>query len=121
MEKLKSDLSPNMALAGALYKCAAFLGVAQAELAMMLKVSPSAMSKSFRNGIDPNKLQGRYSLMIIRVYRSLYVLFGGNKELMVKWIRGRLILFDKSPIDMMHDETDIVYLNEYLDSMKTKI
>jgi len=120
MKKLKSELSSNMALASTLSKSISFLGVAQAELAMMLKISPDAMTKSLKNGIDPNKLQGRYSFMIIRVYCSLYVLLGGNKQQMAKWIRGKLVLFDKSPIDMMYDETDIVYLNEYLDSMRAK-
>lgn len=120
MKKLKSELSSNMALASALSKSAAFLGIAQTELAIMLKISPGAMTKSLKNGIDPNKLQGRYSLMIIKVYRSLFVLLGGNKQQMTKWIRGKLILFNKSPIDMMYDETDIVYLIEYLGSMKAK-
>jgi len=110
----------SFVLAKALRNSAAYLGLEQQEIASMLKVTPGALSKSLNSGIDPGKLQGRYALLIFRVYRSLYPLLGGNKEHMAKWIRGKLKPFNKTPFEMMNSEVDIVFLNEYLDSMRAK-
>ncbi len=112
---------PNILLSKALKNSAELLGLNQNDIAAMLKISPSALSKSLNRGIDPEKLQGRYALLIIKVYRSLNQLLGGNKEQMAKWIRAKLKPFSKSPLEMMSSEIEIVYLNDYLDSMKAKI
>ena len=72
---------PATVLAKAVLNAAAQLGLKQAELAAVLGLHRTAISRLKQNGsLDPASKQGELALLLIRLARALYALTGGDKD-----------------------------------------
>lgn len=76
MTRAKPTLNPFEVLGTALGRAGSYLGFTQSELAQMIGNCRSAVSRGI---IDPNSKSGELPLTVLRCYRSLHALFGGNK------------------------------------------
>ncbi|WP_029408406.1 MbcA/ParS/Xre antitoxin family protein [Thiomicrorhabdus sp. Milos-T2] len=59
------------------------------------------------------------ALLLIRVYRSLYALFGGSKKAMYHWLNTENQDFQKQkPVSIMASWIGLVEVVQYLDEMR---
>lgn len=76
--------APDAVLAKAVLRAAEQLGLKQGELAAVLGVHRTAVSRlKSKPALDPASKQGELALLLIRLARALYALTGGDEE----WIR----------------------------------
>lgn len=74
-----------------------------------------------RNGIDPETPNGQLAMLLIRLYRSLYVLVGGRDDEMRHWMNTRIRTLQEVPVEMINDVAGLVRVVEYVDSMRGKV
>ncbi|MBV7484807.1 DUF2384 domain-containing protein [Bordetella sp. BOR01] len=76
--------SPDAVLAKAVLRAADQLGLRQADLAAVLGIHRTAVSRLKQNlSLDPASKQGELALLLVRIARALYALTGGDED----WIR----------------------------------
>ncbi|HET8597202.1 MAG TPA: MbcA/ParS/Xre antitoxin family protein [Castellaniella sp.] len=81
---LKVSPAPDAVLAKAVLRAGDQLGLRQAQLAAVLGMHRTAVSRmKTAQSLDPASKQGEIALLLIRVARALYSLAGGD----VQWIR----------------------------------
>ena len=73
-----------------------------------------------RGGISPDSKPGELALMLIRCYRSLYVLVGGNNEHIRHWMHTQNNGTQGIPAEQISRVDGLVHVTEYLDAMRGK-
>ncbi|MES9902018.1 MAG: MbcA/ParS/Xre antitoxin family protein, partial [Sedimenticola sp.] len=73
-----------------------------------------------RNGVDPATPNGQLALLLIRIYRGLYVLVGGRNDEMNHWMHTRIRTLQGVPVEMIRDVTGLVRVVEYIDAIRGK-
>lgn len=74
----------KVVLATAVLNAAEQLDLKQAQLAAVLGMHPTAISRMKKKPeLDPESKQGELAIMLIRIYRALFSLMGGDLE----WMR----------------------------------
>ena len=119
--QLQSRTKPQEAqvLATAFLNAGKELGLSQSVLAEIINRDRSSISRS---GINPNTNSGELALMLIRIYRSLFVLMGGESVQMKHWMQTPNIHTGGVPADQVcHSIQGLVKIVEYLDAMRGKV
>lgn len=93
------------------------LGVAQADLGSVVGRDRSALYRGF----DPASKPGELALLLIRAYRSLYVLVGGNPDDMRHWMHTENRHTGGVPAEQIKSVQGLVRVVEYLDAMRGKV
>ena len=76
---------------------------------------------SFKHpGINPDSKPGELALMLIRCYKSLYALVGGNSEHMQHWMHTKNKGTQGIPVEQILRIDGLVRVTEYLDAMRKK-
>lgn len=108
---------------------AAVLGEAVLNAGARLGLSPEEVGRIVgrnrttlvRNGIDPNSPNGQLALLLVRIYRGLYVLVGGREDEMRHWMRTKVLTLQAVPVEMIRDVSGLVRVAEYIDAMRGKV
>jgi len=74
-----------------------------------------------RNGIDPTTPNGQLALLLVRIYRGLYVLVGGRNDDMKHWMHTKIRTLQGVPAEMIHNVSGLVRVVEYIDAMRGKV
>ena len=93
------------------------------ELSAIVGLSESSLSRFFSKPdyyIDPSSKEGELSILLIRLYRSLDVLFGGNIEQCRLWLRSENLHLSMAPIQFIQSISGLIHTVEYLDAMRGK-
>lgn len=81
---LQLNPQPDMVLAKAVLRASEQLGLKQAELAAVLGIHRTAVSRMKQHlSLDPASKQGELALLLIRLARAVFALSGGDSD----WIR----------------------------------
>ena len=99
------------------------LDVKRQELSAIVGLSESSLSRFFSKHdyyIDPSTKEGELAVLFIRLYRSLDVLFGGNKEQCRLWIKNDNKHLGMTPIQFIQSIPGLIHTVEYLDAMRGK-
>jgi len=107
----------RMVLAKATVRAGKALGFKQDEIADILGRDRSVFSR----GIDPNDKVGELALLLVRAYRSLFVLVGGEGEGMRHWMRTENHHTGGVPAEQLHSITGLVEVVSYLDAIRGKV
>ena len=67
---------------------AARLGLAQKDLAAVLGVSASTVSRFAQRPLDPRSKEGELAVLFVRLYRSLDAMVGGQDEAARAWMHA---------------------------------
>ena len=105
-------------MAKAAFNAADLLGLSQRELAAILGVSPATASR-MRDGGYP--LAGKpYELAtcLVRVFRSLDAIAGGDAATMAAWVRNRNTDLGAPPRELMRGAAGLVDVMNYLDAAR---
>ena len=71
-----------------------------------------------RNGIDPGTKSGQLALLMVRIYRSLYALMGGDKDNMRHFMRTPNHGTGGVPAEQIRDVEGLVRVCHYLDAIR---
>jgi len=105
-------------LAHAVFEAGAALGLGKQRVGEIIGKDRSSIS---RNGISPDSKPGELALILVRIYRSLYSLLGGDSGHMQQWMRSRNKGTGGVPGDQIRDVTGLVRVLQYTDAMRGKI
>ncbi|MCL5060523.1 MAG: MbcA/ParS/Xre antitoxin family protein [Candidatus Thermoplasmatota archaeon] len=112
------DADKASVLAEALINAGRHLGMNQADLGEIIGKDRTAIS---RGRIDPASKAGELALLLIRCYRALYVLVGGNPEHMRHWMQTENLHTGGVPAEQVKTVQGLTTVLEYLDAMRGKL
>ncbi|HBX54191.1 MbcA/ParS/Xre antitoxin family protein [Pseudomonas sp. UBA2684] len=108
-------------LAKALLNTREQLGLTQQELANIVGVHRTAITRWADSGLRPQSKTGELALLLIRAYRALFALFGGNLQDMRHFLRTENRHLAGVPLALMVQVQGLVHVVEYLDAIRGKV
>jgi uncharacterized protein (DUF2384 family) len=109
-------------LAVALDNLKDLLAISNNDLSEIIGVHRNTLSRSLtKKSIASKSKEGECSLLLIRVYRSLFALNGGNIDAMKHWLRTNNRHIQGVPLDMMKTVLGLSRVVNYLDAIRGKI
>lgn len=123
MSQALSIRSDQEIVTTALLEAGSYLGLTLAQLAAIVGVSVASMKNYSRgNASLSNAKATELALGLVRVYRSLYAIVGGNREQMQHWMRtANAHLRDEAPADLVMTYEGLAAVNHYLDGMRGRL
>jgi hypothetical protein len=107
----------SMTLGEAVLNAGARLGLSPAEVGHIVGRNRTTI---VRNGVDPSTPNGQLALLLVRIYRGLYVLVGGREEEMIHWMNTRIHSLNGVPAQLINNVTGLVRVVEYIDAIRGK-
>lgn len=118
---IKED--PSTVLSKAFIRAGNELTLTRQELCKIIGISEASMSRLFEKikVIQPDSKEGELALLLIRVYRSLDVLVGGNNEQAKLWFRANNFHLNGIPAELVQKIEGLNKVTLYLDAMRGKL
>ncbi|GAA5218474.1 antitoxin Xre/MbcA/ParS toxin-binding domain-containing protein [Corallincola platygyrae] len=110
-----ANASPDHVLAKAVKNAAKQLGLSQSDLSTVIGKDRSAISRS---GISIESKPGQLSALLIRCYRSLYALMGGDVANMQHFMNTPNHMLSATPAEAIKNVQGLVQVTEFLDAMR---
>jgi len=110
-------------LTKALIRMAEQFNLSRQELSAILGPSESSLSRIFSKPnvyIDPASKEGQLAIILLRLYRSLNTLFGGNEKQCQLWLRSENKHLNGKPILLIKSIEGLVLAVQYLDAIRGK-
>ncbi|MCF6776418.1 MbcA/ParS/Xre antitoxin family protein [Thiotrichales bacterium 19X7-9] len=114
---LKPEITEKQVLGKAVLNAAKKLGITQEQLELVVHRDRSSI---YRSGVDPNSAEGQLSLYLIRCYRSLYALMGGDEMNIKHFMKTQNKITNAVPIQQIMSIDGLVNLVQFLDAMRGK-
>lgn len=117
-------------VANAVIEACRFLGITQDQLANIIGVSRTTVTRIKKRSNDDladvaiasNSKAFELALLLIRVYRSLYSILGGNQPAMKHWMMTpNQHLDNQKPAELVQSALGLGRVIWYLDAMRGKI
>jgi hypothetical protein len=108
---------PGRVLATALINAGKELGLTQAALGAVIGRDRTALS---RGQLDPESKAGELALLLIRAYRALFALVGGDRPLMRHWMQTANLHTGGVPAEQIRSVQGLTRVVEYLDAIRGK-
>src|SRR5688572_22423634 len=110
----------DQVLTSALLRAADFWELSQGALAQILHVSPATVSRWFgrHSRVGAESAEGQLAKLLLRVFRSLDTLVGGQPEKAKAWLRSPNHHLGAVPQERLRTVEGLVHVAEYLDAMR---
>ncbi len=119
MNTIKSHKpSKEEVVAKALVNTKSELGLTNADIGNIIGVDASTMSRIIKSGTMKEGKPLEASLLLVRVYRSLYAILGGNREAMRHWLNTDNTHLNGKPILKLQEIIGLANTVQYLDAMR---
>lgn len=118
---LKPNPNENAVLIKAFNNSCKMLGLSRDDASEILGVDKATLSRNKEKGYDPRSKTGELCLHIVRVYRSLFAIAGGDEKFMRHWLNSENKALAGKPRDLISTITGLVQVNMYLDAMRGKV
>ena len=105
-------------LTQAAVRAAARLGLAQKDLAAVLGVSASTVSRFAQRPLDPRSKEGELAVLFVRLYRSLDAITGGDDAVARAWLRNDNDALGDAPLKLVQTVPGLVNVIAYLDARR---
>jgi hypothetical protein len=118
--------SDKEVLKKALNKAALKLELTRKELSAIIGPSEASLSRIFnqhsakQSYIEPTSKEGQLAILLLRLYRSLDVLFGGNEQQYQLWLRSENNHLGGTPIILIQSIEGLIHAIQYLDAIRGK-
>ena len=113
-----ADLRPAEFLTRALVKAGKEMGLTQSELGSIVGRDRTALS---RGALEPDTKSGELALLLIRAYRSLFVLVGGEPRQMKHWMHTHNHHVGGVPAELVRSVPGLMRVVEYLDALRGRV
>jgi hypothetical protein len=110
-----TNLRPAEVLTRALVKAGKELGLTQVDLGAIVGRDRTALS---RGALEPDTKSGELALLLIRAYRALFVLVGGEPRQMKHWMHTHNHHVGGVPAELIRSVAGLVRVVEYLDAIR---
>jgi hypothetical protein len=114
----RTDPQPGIVLTRALVQAGKQLGLTQADLGVVVGRDRTALS---RGSIEPDTKAGELALLLIRAYRSLHVLIGGEPAQMKHWMHTENLHVGGVPAALVRTVPGLIRVVEYLDAIRGRV
>jgi len=104
-------------LSKALFNAGRLLGLSQTDLGVIVGKDRSSIAR----GLDPQSKSGELALLLIRCYRSLYVLVGGEGADLRHWMHTKNRDTGGVPAQQVRSVQGLTRVLEYLDAMRGRV
>jgi hypothetical protein len=123
MLAVRSTPDPAEVLTRAALRAADKLGLNQRALSEILGVSPATVSRFGRASrtLDPARKEGELALLLIRAFRGLDALTGGDEAKARAWFFADNHHLGGVPADRVRTVQGLVDVVEYLDAMRGRL
>ena len=107
----------------AFLRMADHLQITRRELCAILGTSEASVSRLYdhKRFIDPHSKEGELAVMLLRIYRSLDILLGGNASHCQLWLRSPNLHLGNVPIRLMQTIEGLHNTAAYLDAVRGKV
>jgi hypothetical protein len=113
---------PEALLAKAVLNAAEQLGLQPAELASVLGVHRTAISRLKKSAtLDPQSKQGEIALLFIRMARALFALTGGDKEWTHHFMRTNNKVTRGVPVEQIASIQGLISVLQFVDAIRGKV
>lgn len=112
-----SRADPKAVLGKALLNAGRLLGLSQAEIGEVVGKDRTSITR----GLDPASKSGELALLLIRCYRSLYVLVGGEPADLRHWMQTQNRDTGGVPAQQVRSVQGLTRVLEYLDAMRGRV
>lgn len=113
----QATADPKAVLLKALLNAGKHLGLSKAEIGRIIGKDRTSLNR----GIDPASKSGELALLLIRVYRSLHVLVGGQADDIKHWIKTENLHTQGVPCEQLQTIQGLTLVLEYLDAIRGKV
>jgi hypothetical protein len=114
----RPDAAAGPVLSKALARAGKALGMSQADVGAVVGRDRTALA---RNAIDPDTKSGELALLLIRAYRSLHVLVGGDAAQLRHWMHTPNLHLGGVPAELVRSVPGLVRVVEYLDALRGRV
>ncbi len=113
----------KLVLRKALLRMTERLALTRSELSEIIGVSEASLSRVYEGKrlIDPHSKEGELAAILLRLYRSLDTLFGGNVDQCKLWLRSPNTHLHGIPAELIKSVQGLVSVVLYLDAMRGKV
>jgi transcriptional regulator with XRE-family HTH domain len=119
---IREKPAADRVLAKATLNAATQLGLKQSELASVLGMHRTAVSRLKRNpSIDPDSKQGELALLFLRMARALFALTGGDSEWMRHFMRSPNSVTNGVPAEQIGSIQGLMTVLQFVDATRGKI
>ena len=113
---------PSAVVAKAVLSAAERIGLTNRHLATVIGSSEASISRMQRGrGVDPASKEGELALMLLRLYRSLDTLTGGDDIKSRAWLHSMNDHVGGVPADRIRTVEGLVDVVQYLDAMRGRL
>jgi len=113
---------PGAVLSRAVLRAAEELDLPGRVLAQVLGISEATASRLARGrGIAPESKEGELALLLLRLYRSLDALVGGDRQASRAWLHGQNLHLGDAPIRLIVSVEGLLRTTEYLDALRGRL
>jgi len=113
---------PAPVLAKALLAAAGRIGIRNRQLAAIIGSSEASVSRlQHGRGLDPDTKEGELALLILRLYRSLDALVGGDDAKARDWLHSENAHLTGIPAERIRTVEGLVDVVQYLDAMRGRL
>ncbi len=114
---IQAQETPDAAatLTKALLSAGRELGLSQADIGAVVGRNRASLH---RQGVTPQSKAGELALLLVRIYRALYVLVGGDGEQLRHWMHTENRHTGGVPAEQVTSVAGLVRVVEYLDAIR---
>jgi len=107
-------------LTKAILNLSEFFALERKDLRDILGISEPTLARIHAHDrpIQPDSKEGELAILLVRVYRSLYAILGGDEDACRKWLRSKNVYFEKTPLESMKSIQGMIEVVQYLDAMR---
>ncbi len=122
LKSIENEPDQGAVLTKAVLRAAQILGLTGAELAQVIGVSPASVSR-LRNGLTllSNDKSFELGAMLVRVFRSLDAILGGDSAALRIWMRAKNSALGVVPAERMKRIDGLVQVLGYLDARRAPL
>jgi hypothetical protein len=118
----KITATPEVVLAKAVLNASEQLGLKQVNLAAVLGVHRTAISRLKQNpSLDPTSKQGELALLLVRMTRALFALTGGDKAWMKHFMQNHNKVTGGVPNKQIESVQGLITVLQFVDAMRGKV
>lgn len=123
MSALSNDAPlPTTVLAKAVLNASEQLGLQTVEIASVLGLHRSAISRLKKNpSLDPQSKQGEIALLFVRMARALFALTGGDNEWAQHFMRTPNKVTGGIPVEQIASIQGLVTVLRFVDAIRGKV
>ena len=118
-----SDDSRAAVITKATVRAAKFLGLNNAALAIVIGLSEATVSRMASGSylLDPRNKSYELSLLLLRLFRSLDAMVGGEEGPMQSWMKSNNLVLSGIPAEKIQTITGLVDAVNYVDASRARI